>query len=438
MRGNWLTAIMACSALLAIISCSSCAGGEADAAAQPGPAGQVASGLSAALPSPSKVPAAYQDYLSCPGDGYTASGDLYHNVSPGADNAAEFAPDCDPAAPDQAGLAWAIYSLAGVHAQSYATLAWPQTGNDFQCYVGVSDFSHDAWNWRELPESRILTGLPSASQLNGGDHLLLAVVVTGHASNALASITLSQAAPATAGTNLFFLHHSTGSGIIYGGVRQYIEDYNTAHGTSFEFWDHGYNDGSGGLHDADDNPVGCYWIPNDNTDPDGLNYLWTSAEPDAAACRTEILSHHDVIAFKSCFPASAIGSAADLQQRKDWYLAMRTVFETYSDHVFVVLSTPPLHRLATNAEDAARARQFANWLKSPAYLDGHPNVVCYDLFDALAQADDGSAAANMLRYDYEGRHDNDDSHPNSAANETVAPLFAQCLIDASLGYSWPE
>jgi len=41
-------------------------------------------------------------------------------------------------------------------------------------------------------------------------------------------------------TNLFFLHHSTGSGVVNrGDVRSHISSYNKAHGTSFEFWDHG-------------------------------------------------------------------------------------------------------------------------------------------------------------------------------------------------------
>jgi len=231
-------------------------------------------------------------------------------------------------------------------------------------------------------------------------------------------------------TNLFFLHHSTGQGIIEGGVRDAVAAYNQAHGTHFEFWDHGYN--GDGLTDADGNATGTsYNIPDDNTDPDGLYRLWCGADAEAVAARSQILDHHGVIAFKSCFPASAIPDAATLQQREDWYLEMRDVFDQHQDRVFVVMSTPPLHRLATNATEAANARAFADWLKSGAYLSGHPNVRCFDLFDLLAKADDGTATANMLRYEYEGDHHGDDSHPNALANQTVAPLFAQALIEAA-------
>jgi hypothetical protein len=232
-------------------------------------------------------------------------------------------------------------------------------------------------------------------------------------------------------TNLFFLHHSTGAGIVFeGDMRGAIRTYNQQHGTSYKFWDHGYN--GDGLTNPQGNPTGTnYAIPNDNTDPDGLAYLWTSSAADAVQCRNLILTNHEVIAFKSCFPASAIPDAATLNQYKTWYLAMRSFFDTRPDRVFVVMSTPPLHRKSTNSTQAKNARRFANWLKSATYVSGHPNVVCFDLFDLLAKPDDGSATANMLRWEYEGSHSGSDSHPNTLANQTVGPIFAQALIDAA-------
>jgi hypothetical protein len=178
-----------------------------------------------------------------------------------------------------------------------------------------------------------------------------------------------------------------------------------------------------------------YNIPNDNTDPDGLWYLWTSSEADAVAARNAILDNHEVIAFKSCFPASHIPDPATLEQYEAWYVEMRNFFDTRTDRVFVVMSPPPLHPLdSTDATEAFYARTFANWLSSSAYLSGHPNVVCFNLFDYLAQADDGSPGANMLRTEYQGVFDEVGSHPNQLANETVGPIFAQFLIEAALAY----
>jgi hypothetical protein len=232
-------------------------------------------------------------------------------------------------------------------------------------------------------------------------------------------------------TNLFFLHHSTGDGFVVGGdMRGYIANYNTTNGTSYELWDHGYN--GDGLRNAEGVVTGTsYNIPDDNTDPDGLHTLWITDN----GARQQIMANHQVIAFKSCFPASAISDAWMLNEYKRYYREMRDYFDAHPERLFVVMSTPPLHRLSTNTTEADNARRFAEWLKSGDYLSGHPNVVCFDVFTVLARADDGSATRNMLKYEYEMSHADGDSHPNAAANQVVGPLFAQFLIDAAEGYS---
>ena len=157
------------------------------------------------------------------------------------------------------------------------------------------------------------------------------------------------------------------------------QNYNTQHGTHYLFWDHDYN--YVGLRRNNGSFVGwIYNIPNDNTDPIGLYQLWTTAN----AARDSILHNHDVIAFKSCYPASAIPTPQVLAQYKTWYRAIRDVLDQHPDKIFVVMSQPPLHRLATNLTEADNARAFANWLKSAEFLDGHENIVCFDLFDVLA------------------------------------------------------
>lgn len=214
-------------------------------------------------------------------------------------------------------------------------------------------------------------------------------------------------------------------------MRGAITAYNTAAGTHFELWDHGYN-GDGLRNPAGEfiEPHYDYNIPDDNTDPEWLWRLWTSSEEAYVTCRNLILNNHQVIAFKSCFPASAIGDTDMLNQYKTWYLAMRNFFDTRPDRLFIVMSTPPLRSSETNATEAANARAFANWLSSGTYLDDHPNVRCFDLFDYLARADDGSPTANMLPSDYESA----DSHPNELANQTVGPIFADFLCSEAALY----
>ena len=235
-------------------------------------------------------------------------------------------------------------------------------------------------------------------------------------------------------SNLFFLHHSSGQGFIDRGVmRALITFFNSQRGTRFVFWDHGQN--SQGLTNASGQRTGTnYAIPDDNTDPIGLYRLWTGTEARYVTCRNQILSNHQVIAFKSCFPASNIPNAATLQQYKTWYLAIRAFCDSRPDNLFIVMSTPPLHRLATNATAAANARAFEVWLSSSEYLAGHPNVRCFNVFDILAQANNGSAGANMLKYDYERSHTSSDSHPNTAGNQAVGPAFADFLCNSALAY----
>ena len=53
------------------------------------------------------------------------------------------------------------------------------------------------------------------------------------------------------------------------------------------------------------------------------------------------------------------------------------------------------------------------------------------LADRLARPDDGSATANMLRWEFERSHSSDDSHPNAAANQAIGPDFAAFLIEVA-------
>ena len=232
-----------------------------------------------------------------------------------------------------------------------------------------------------------------------------------------------------AGNRLFFLHHSTGRYMLAEGEgRAYLAQVNTAKSTSYRLWDHDYN--YIGLTDAAGTLLGRHFgIPYDDTDPFGLHQLWCTDN----AARDSILSRFDVIAFKSCYTGSDIGSDAELQQNKTWYLEIRDELDRHPDKTFLIISQPPRHRLATDADDAARARAFADWLGSAEFLSGHPNLRFFDLFDRLATPDDGSAEANTLRWEYELSHSQDNSHPNTLANETLAPVLIDALVAAGAG-----
>jgi hypothetical protein len=218
-------------------------------------------------------------------------------------------------------------------------------------------------------------------------------------------------------TRIIFLHHSCGQNLIdQGGVREGL----TALG--YEFYDHGYN--GEGLRDASGEYTGRdFNVPDDNTDPDGIAGIFAQPLHDPPDNAFSHLMQYDVIAFKSCYPTSNIGSDDQLNQFKGYYLGARDRMDQYPDKLFIVVTQPPQVPGSTDADEARRARALADWLKSDEFLGGHPNVSTFDFFGHLAGAD------NMLRPEY--RYDDYDGHPNERANRAIGPLFVD-FIDQSI------
>jgi hypothetical protein len=254
--------------------------------------------------------------------------------------------------------------------------------------------------------------------------LCLTLILSGCGSSSNSDTSSGGGSP-SGNIKLFFLHHSVGENLInQGNIRAVISAYNSANGSSYELWDHGYNEQ--GLFNGSGAAVGIsYDIPDDNTNPDGFLNLWLNLDQAWTNSRNRIMANYKVIAFKSCFIAlENLNSVEELNTWKSWYLGMRDYFDAHSDKLFVVVTPPPLQSAATNANSAALARQFAQWLSSSEYLGGHANVVCFDLFGALANA------GNVLRPDY----DSGDSHPNDAANAIIGPVFANFLCNSARSY----
>ncbi len=235
---------------------------------------------------------------------------------------------------------------------------------------------------------------------------------------------------------IVFLHHSTGRRLIrQGRIREILDLRNEESRQNHEFWDHDYN--RIGLTDAKGRRVGIsYRIPNDNTDPDGLEVLFCQ-DPDDPTTALGHLLQFDVVAFKSCFPVSAIKSDAQFVRYQEHYLAIRSVLDLHPRILFVVMTPPPLIPLHlpvvapawTNKDDAKRARRFARWLSSTEFVGAKKNVVVFDFFDRLALQDGDSPDANMLRKEYRGLLGLD-SHPNKRANKAIGPVFVDFLLNS--------
>lgn len=228
-------------------------------------------------------------------------------------------------------------------------------------------------------------------------------------------------------TNVIFLHHSTGHNLITeGNVRPLLTEL------GYQFWSHGFN--HTGLVRPDGTPTQAHYrIPGawgrGNTDVDGLAVLFSQPITDPPANAFSRLLQHDVIIFKSCFPNSAIKSREMQEQFQAWYLQMRDIMDQHTDHIFIIVTSPPLHPQQTNTDEARRARVIASWLKSDEYLIGHPNVFVFDFFDLLADP-----STNTLRAEYQLSSDEPNSHPNQQANEIIGPLFVEFIDKAVQTY----
>lgn len=221
--------------------------------------------------------------------------------------------------------------------------------------------------------------------------------------------TTTTTVPASAGPLRFlFIHHSVGEGFLEDGGM-----WNMLEGLGLEVHDRTYGDG---------------WV-GENTDPEHFPITFTQHYQDMITWELPSGEHYDIVAFKSCFPASNICSDAMLSDYQGYYDTIRSVVRQHPDILFIPFTTPPLVPNETEPHCAARARQFANWLTG-AYDDSDPNLAVYNVFDVLAGNDPTRADFNCLSSQYQS--DPWDSHPNSLANSTVANHFTQWL--SALGW----
>jgi len=196
-----------------------------------------------------------------------------------------------------------------------------------------------------------------------------------------------------------FVHHSTGEGFLFdGGMKDMLEK------DGFEVHNRTYGDG---------------WV-GDNTNPADFPVTFTEHFDDLISWDLPEGEHYDIIAFKSCFPASNICSDEDLEAYKGYYETIKTVTRQHPEILFIPWSTPPLVPNGTEPECAARARDFATWLTGP-YIEGESNLASFDVFSRLAGDDPSARDYNCLKYDYQA--DPNDSHPNHMANMGVANDF---------------
>jgi hypothetical protein len=234
------------------------------------------------------------------------------------------------------------------------------------------------------------------------------------------------AVPATASTpmpsdaKVAFLHHSTGGVIWGGGVPGWFDDYDFAHGTSYEITEMAYPDSP---------------YPWDNYPYDYWN-IWVShagATPYQGQATLELLTpQYDVIVFKHCFPVSGIGPDTGtpdvtspnktLENYRLQYAALKAKLRSFPGNRFVVWTGAALRQQDTSPEQAARAKEFFAWVRD-TWDEPGDNIYVWDFF---ALETDGGM---YLTPD----HASGDSHPNGTFAAEMAPLLGQRIVDVIQG-----
>lgn len=238
-------------------------------------------------------------------------------------------------------------------------------------------------------------------------------------------LTFNKVSAYTGNESIRLLTHSTGNNLYNeGGVASWLNSYNTSNGTSYSV-------------SRVDYPSNGY--PWNNYPYDWWN-LWVneacSEGNSSMECLDNLAATYDVIVWKQCYPGADVladtgegdvgSSRKSLENYKLQYRSLRNVMGNYPETNFVVFTLVPRHRLATNASNASRAKEFVDWVKNEWLLeDGqdHTNINIFDFWGYYAGGD------NYLKYEYERSHTGSDSHPNTLANQTIGPIFSQFLVD---------
>lgn len=201
------------------------------------------------------------------------------------------------------------------------------------------------------------------------------------------------AAPAaSAATEVFFIHHSTGEIYRDGGLENKLEQ------------------------DGKYNLVAPWW--DGNTD-------WSDWYDELSSEDSwDIIGSPDVLMFKSCYPNSDIYKGY-LQQYKVEYRKLYPIFAAHPDVTFVAWSTPPLPKQMTSKANANRAKKFGKWLKNRFVSDyqeqySADNLISYNVHKQLT----GRQGRYMKRRYVDDPYD---GHPKANSGKKVGNTVRKLL-----------
>lgn len=236
--------------------------------------------------------------------------------------------------------------------------------------------------------------------------------------------------------NIIFLHHSTGKCIWEGGLSKFgknlgfdadvvnwFEDYNKENNKNYKIQETDFPKKS--PYGWNNYPFDYYNIWVKNGGPDAYQ-----EEP-----TLDILTKkYDVIVFKHCYPVSSIQADSvapdinsDLKTLGNYklqYEALKKKLSEFPETKFIVWTPTALVEKASNKDEAVRATEFSDWVKSVWDSNGD-NIFLWDFREL--QVDGG------LFFKNEYAESEYNSHPNAKFSKTVAPYFCKRIVDVIEG-----
>jgi hypothetical protein len=169
-------ALLACGLLLVwLVSCSGSSGSNPEPTHGTNP-GTIISGL----PAPSALKSAdfTPEAAACSGAQYVADASFPLQKAETDGDCCVLSPAWTPASPAPGGLAYACYAfdMEGYSRAQQITFSWDQRGALGDMWIGMADFKHDAWTWRELPSSNQLA-FDFSPYIDPGTHSMLVLPV---------------------------------------------------------------------------------------------------------------------------------------------------------------------------------------------------------------------------------------------------------------------
>ena len=237
-------------------------------------------------------------------------------------------------------------------------------------------------------------------------------------------------------TNIIFLHHSTGNNIWNGGISNFakklgfdgdvvnwFEEYNKKNATNYQIAEMNFPQKS--PYGWNNYPYDYYniWVKNAGDQP-------YKEEP-----TLEILTKkYDIIIFKHCYPVSNIqpdSSLPDidsdiktLSNYKLQYQALKNKLLEFPETKFILWTPTALVENRTNKEEAQRATEFSEWVKT-VWDEKDDNIFLWDFRELQIE--------RGLFFKNEYAVSTNDSHPNSQFSKTVAPYFCKRIVEVTEG-----